>query len=405
MSARGIGIDRILSVLGGARTARTQQEGIGQVLQTFGRDIRVGQAGVQKSKRALAEANKDAAAASNWTNSVGGYAAKGMMAAGLGFGANTLLSGIQETFGDRMSSGANFALSAAKFGATIGAGVFTATNLGRAGLVAKAKFSSKNPLMQKAYAPMMKSGGSRGSWQRTRALEAGSKEGAYSHLAGGARRTRTQEGASNAAAGAIEKEFRTGSRFGERGSVRRLMKESRRTLSGKTKGKEMRGKLNKANKLAGEQSATTAVQLGRTNLSTSQRLLRRQRTLNSSRAQAFKDINKAEGMFKQVAGYRSAQSFSAGKMLLGVGKMPFAMAGGMLGRGSLWGKIDPGMQFTGKAMAYGSGAGIAAGMGIGIHAMSSRRLGANQGPAQRQTGRSFSNISYNATLHSHRMGG
>ena len=81
------------------------------------------------------------------------------MAAGMGFGANTLLSGIQETFGDRMSSGTNFMLGAAKFGATMGAGVFTATHLGRAGLVAKAKFSSKNPLMQKAYAPMMKSGG------------------------------------------------------------------------------------------------------------------------------------------------------------------------------------------------------------------------------------------------------
>ena len=103
MGARRIGIDRVLSALGGAKTARTQQEGVAGVLQTFSRDIRVGEAGVQKSKRVLAEASKDAAAASNWTNSVGGYAARGMMAAGMGFGANTLLSGIQETFGDRMS--------------------------------------------------------------------------------------------------------------------------------------------------------------------------------------------------------------------------------------------------------------------------------------------------------------
>ena len=55
-------------------------------------------------------------------------------------------------------------------------------------------------------------------------------------------------------------------------------------------------------------------------------------------------------------------------------------------------------------MADVSGGGMEEEARIGIHAISGRRLGANQGPAQRQTGRSFSNISYNATLSSHMRG-
>ena len=101
---------------------------------------------------------------------------------------------------------------------------------------------------------------------------------------------------------------------------------------------------------------------------------------------------------------KTAANFNTMKSLVGpVLKLPAMMAGAMVGRGSIWGKIDPAMTYMGGAMAGGTISGLAAGAAVGMTSLKRGNLRNTQTARPRPQGRSFSNISYNATLHSHRM--
>ena len=143
--------------------------------------------------------------------------------------------------------------------------------------------------------------------------------------------------------------------------------------------------------------------------------------------QRFKDV--AKGEYKTAAqklkdnaenivgasARKRAADFSFRKMLIGKdylnrqGNRSFGLVGGignmfgaMIGKGTLFGKTDPSMSLIGGAMSGGFLGGLAIGGITGYTARKKGKLGSS-GPMQRQRGRSFANISHNATLTSHRM--
>lgn len=105
---------------------------------------------------------------------------------------------------------------------------------------------------------------------------------------------------------------------------------------------------------------------------------------------------------KNVIAVENAKKFSTmgifGKALA----LPGGLFGAMAGKGTLYGKSDPTMKFIGGSIPIGLGAGIVAGGITGGLSAAYRNLGPTRGPRGRQQ-RSFSNLNYNATLHSHGM--
>lgn len=106
---------------------------------------------------------------------------------------------------------------------------------------------------------------------------------------------------------------------------------------------------------------------------------------------------------KNVLAVENAQKFSTlGALKKGVGGFFGGVLGPLTGRGTLYGAADPTMKFIGSSIPLGIGIGGGAGVGLGIYSASTRNLGPTKGPKSRQQ-RSFSNLTHNATLHSHRM--
>lgn len=105
---------------------------------------------------------------------------------------------------------------------------------------------------------------------------------------------------------------------------------------------------------------------------------------------------------RNVLAVENAKKFSTMGVLSKTLALPGGMIGAMAGKGTLFGKKDATMKFIGGSMTAGIGAGLLAGTGLGIASNMYRNLGPVKGPRGRQQ-RSFSNLNYNATLHSHGM--
>ena len=104
-------------------------------------------------------------------------------------------------------------------------------------------------------------------------------------------------------------------------------------------------------------------------------------------------------------GQKSAAGFSTAGMVGGAFRFAGNFVGGMVGKGSLWGKTEEGAALVGGAMGLGMIGGMMGGTLAGIASISRGNLRTTGSSAPMgNRGRSFSNISYNATLHSHRMG-
>jgi hypothetical protein len=104
-------------------------------------------------------------------------------------------------------------------------------------------------------------------------------------------------------------------------------------------------------------------------------------------------------------GKKSAAGFSTSGMVGGAFRFAGNFIGGSLGKGSLWGKTEEGAALVGGAMGLGMIGGMMGGTLAGIASISRGNLRTTGSSAPMgNRGRSFSNISYNATLHSHRMG-
>ena len=105
---------------------------------------------------------------------------------------------------------------------------------------------------------------------------------------------------------------------------------------------------------------------------------------------------------RNVLAVENAKKFSTMGVLSKALALPGGMIGAMAGKGTLFGKKDATMKFIGSSMTFGIGGGLLAGTGLGIMSNMNRNLGPVKGPRGRQQ-RSFSNLNYNATLHSHGM--
>lgn len=321
-------------------------------------------------------------------SSVGGQAAMGI-GAGLGvIGTNLFASEFSEKFGDQLSGADKFMVGAIKVGATIGGGLTAVTHLGRAGLMAKAQFSSKSVAGTKIAGSLRAAKSSAERVQQSTTLENLSTmearlaaRGQWNRGAGGqyisggtqtlARsRGNRLAGQRNPAAHWIHNvNRRTNAPFrsGESGILMERRRRQATTISNRAKTLQKQ-----------------AAEVRKSGISVEKSLLR----------------NRAK--IDRVSIWEEATKFSTRKIAMGLGKAPFMLGGAMLGRGAFWGKIEPGMQFTGKALGGGLIGGLVAGGVVGITAVKQGNLGRTAGPAQRQGGRSFANINYNATLHSHR---
>lgn len=378
---------------------------------------------------------------------VGGQMRRAVGLGGLGFGASAGVSGFQDKFGDQLSDGGNFVLGAASVGLNVAGGLTAATHIGRAGLLAtqgfkgaaasssvglhnklntsaqrlkhsqaklKTSFRKYNKEVDKTadnfrmHSPeirgarleerqvnsqinRLKAGNSRRSTgginraghtggQKTQAMANFAKHrGGYGKMSG-RKGNRTKRDIGKVHDDVVQ----NFDRYGGTGSIsytkKRLNHIDRQQQRGRRAIDKARGRGRDFHKTNREAD--------------------RAREASVKSRQAVKSNKKALDRFDA---YNQVKDFSASKLMLGAFKAPVSMGANMLGRGSLFGKIDPHTAFTGSAMAGGLLLGAGAGAGVGIASMKTLNLGRTQGPIQRPAGRSFSNISYNATLHSHRM--
>jgi len=284
-------------------------------------------------------------------------------AVGIGLTGATINAGIssfQDTFGHQMSGLGNFALSAAKVGVGVVSGVKMATSIGRAGILANAKYSSKSAAAKAVASLEAKASLGTGigsqktklkTWARSRTPTTAQTPTGFNaglNLPGPAgrmsRRTKQlyREG--------VEK---------DRLSIREMAKQQRLLTSNK-------------------------------------KMLRQSYGMRD--AQKFSVLG---GMPKWTKGWLGSEG--AGGLASTVVGLPFMLAGGLIGRGSLWGKGDDLMKFMGPSMAGGFLAGVGAGAAAGISSVKRGNLKNVSSPAPRVRGRSFGNLNYNATLHAHRL--
>lgn len=359
----------------------------------------------------FAEANRFGAAG------VGGQLARAVGFAGLGMGVSSGISSFREKFGDQMSGGANFTLGAIGVAAGFTGGMAGITHLGRAGILAHARYSSKagqtftkhqsalaqaEARAEQSLSTMQKIPGAIKT-QKAAAKKSADEFGRTAGKAMGEARRRS---------GRFNPMFERPRRSIEQAPVRkddfgrtvgnnvgvglRRMEERARASSQKS----LRGGL------VGEAGKISKVRRHSTQVSN--RAKDATETLRNSvkgHKKTSKFLTDARGDLDRLDALNRANKFSSGRMALGLAKMPFAMGGAMLGKGSglFGGAVEPGMQFVGKAMGVGTISGLTAGTAVGISAVSKGNLRRTEGPRQKQQGRSFSNISYNATLHSHRL--
>jgi hypothetical protein len=279
-------------------------------------------------------------------------------AVGIGLTGATINAGIssfQDTFGHQMSGLGNFALSAAKVGVGVVSGVKMATSIGRAGILANAKYSSKS--------------------------------------------------AAAKAVASLEAKASLGTGIGSQRAKLKTWARSRTPSSPGTT-RAMSGDNVPGGVVYGTMPASTKKAFLKTS--------KRDRLSIKEMAKQQRRITSNKKMLRQSYGMRDAQKFSvlggmpkwtggAGGLASTVVGLPFMLAGGLIGRGSLWGKGDDLMKFMGPSMAGGFLAGAGAGAAAGISSVKRGNLKNVSSPAPRVRGRSFGNLNYNATLHAHRL--
>jgi len=324
--------------------------------------------------------------------------------AGIGITATALnagISGYQDTFGDRMSGFGNFMAGVGKFGVTAAAGITGVTAIGRTAILASGRFGSKG-----AGAAAVNN-----IRNRIKSTAPGADDMAMLRSTSGAVGQLKTGGQS----------WRGGLRRGESMRV-----ETRRTRSGHSRSRSKGYSEKPFNKRKGVWSQAksygiddaAAVERLRPALTHNAqsigaarpigklagKALKTEKSLTKSANLAERRLVKHESHIKQSYAMKTAANFNTMKSLVGpVLKLPAMMAGAMVGRGSIWGKIDPAMTYMGGAMAGGTISGLAAGAAVGMTSLKRGNLRNTQTARPRPQGRSFSNISYNATLHSHRM--
>lgn len=344
-----------------------------------------------------------------------------MLAGGAAFGyggTSAFFSGIQEKFGDQMSGAENFAFSAAKIGVMGIGGVRTLTHLGRAGIAGHAKFGS-GPMGDAASleGQLARSRRAAGATrrdlsqsqkvlkrERARIIRAGrTADDKMARMQGGTWGGKNIRSASEVRREADEvigpltqKRKLLESSSPARGNYRRMKKAQDRERLAQRHMKRV-AETNEQNIKIYKQSTNVSVR--------GNRALRDVAKVRNEAADTLRTAAHKRTQLKNLDIYNKTQKFGASSLVFGVAKMPFAMGGAMLGKGSglFGGAVDPGMAFIGKAMGAGTIGGLIAGAGVGITAMKTGNLGRTEGAMQRQQGRSFSNISYNATLHAHRL--
>ncbi len=115
-------------------------------------------------------------------------------------------------------------------------------------------------------------------------------------------------------------------------------------------------------------------------------------------------FNNKKDQIRSSFGMKSAAKFSTTGMAWSMLKIPGGFAGAFAGKGALWGKSDEAAMLVGGAMGAGMLGGVMGGTLAGIASISRGNLNRTRDSAPiGRSGRSFSNISYNATLHGHRM--
>jgi hypothetical protein len=298
--------------------------------------------------------------------------------AAIGIGAtaaNKSISSWQDAFGDKQSGFTNFMAGLTKFGITAAAGVTGVTAIGRTAILASGRFSSKT--------------------------------------GGAAAVSRIRDSIKGAASSADDMAL-LGSASGSIGRLRRVRAGTRRTSAGRLAHRmggpnayqglprptvggmgDLRSRVQSHNRLL-----SSAQPLGRQ----AREAVRRETRIGNKAARAETRLAKNEEKIRMSHSMKTAKNFGAFKSILWpVGKFPFVAAGAMVGRGSVWGKIDPTMTYMGGAMAAGTLSGLGVGTAVGIGSIKRGNLRRTQEARPRPQERSFSNINYNATLHAHRM--
>ncbi len=301
--------------------------------------------------------------------------------AGIGLGATALnksISSWQDAFGDKQSGFTNFMAGLTKFGITAAAGVTGVTAIGRTAILASGRFSSK----------------SRGAAAVSRIRD--SIKGTASSA---------DDLALLSSAARAPRKIRQ--------SVARTSRSSR-DLANRMRGgggpglgyhgmspATVRGMGNLQQRVQShDRFMRNVMPLSRK----SGQVLRNEAGLARRAGRAEANLAKNEEKIRMSYSMKSAKNFGAFKSILKpVGKFPFMAAGAMVGRGSVWGKIDPTMTYMGGAMAAGTLSGLGVGTAVGIGSIKRGNLRRTQEARPRPQERSFSNINYNATLHAHRM--
>jgi len=322
-----------------------------------------------------------------------------LMKAGFVGGGAALVSGftssLKEKFGDQLSGGMNFTIGAVGTIGTGALGLRAMTHVGRAGILAHGRYAGGSSSI---YAYRRKLVGAR----RSASSASRDMQGPVNnmHSAVNAARPRQLQARMGMGTGSLR------TRIAQEGIV---PGNARQTLDafrnlGRTKeairsSQVTQRAMNQARRV--DKTTRQASSISNRAKNTSAGI---KEAMGDSQT-VFKNLKANKQKFNQLNAYNRAENFSAGKLAFGLAKMPFTMGGAMLGKGSgmLGGTVDPAMKFIGPAMGIGTISGLAAGTAVGISALRTGNLGRTQGAMQKQQGRSFSNISYNATLHSHRL--
>jgi len=431
----------VLSKLARSQARRQNAAAAGERLRRTTQGVETATGRATESAAAVSSLNTQMRESLSAAAKVGEKATVGhhmMLAGGAAFGtmgASAFISGIQEKFGDQMSGAANFGLSATKIGVMGIGGIRTLTHLGRAGIAAHAKFGSgplgtAASLEGKLATSRRAAGATRRDLSRSQKV-LGRERGRF-HRAGRTaddQMSRVLGGPGGGKNIRSEREIVTEARdiVGPAVANRRaVFRENSQRLGQQISPAGRQSASAPAGPVRDMRAAARRERLARRHIKrvreTNQQNIKiygQSGTVSARGNKALKDVAKVRNEaadtlrtaahkrteLKNLDIYNKTQKFSASSLAFGVAKMPFAMGGAMLGKGSglFGGAIDPGMSFIGKAMGAGSIGGLAAGAGVGITAMKTGNLGRTEGAMQRQQGRSFSNISYNATLHAHRL--
>lgn len=288
--------------------------------------------------------------------------------ASIGLGATAINKGIssyQDSFGDKHSGFVNFMMGLTKFGVTATAGVAGITAFGRATILASGKYGS----MGKGAAAVDRLRNS------IKSTAMGADDMAVVGNAADAmkRLGRVRASGTNVA-------------VGRHRQAADALPVRRGTLSSRIRRHDV--------------VTSRARRISRK----AHRGMVSQNAINRNASKLEASLTKNQAKIKMSHSMESAKNFGAAKSILApVGLFPVKAMGAMVGRGSVWGKVDPTMTYVGGAMAAGTLSGLGVGTAVGIGSIKRGNLKRTVEARSRPQERSFSNINYNATLHAHRM--